>query len=181
MTSLHSSGLNHIDCQYIPSHSTALGLLEGLTTDLMDDPLTRTNPVQRCAKAAKELGYTLFAVSVGYCISGSSDPVDYQYVRSSACNNGIGGYTRGYFSMDIYEIAEHEVVHDFVLDVLHLNSQGATDIHVSALAVEELSGVNLLSPTPQSLPDGDHASSGVEVLFSCTTVCLLAVTSLLLS
>ncbi len=164
----------------------------------MDDPLTRTDPVQRCAKAAIALGYSMFAVSIGYCISGSSSAVHYRYVRSSICNNGVGGYQRGYFGMDVYQIGETEQVQDVVLQIdsraasepfssmLHPPIDGASNvppaIHSLAVAMQppESPDVNTPLSTTQRLSDDDYANSGNTLSLSCFTIAFLIVISLCL-
>ena len=106
------TGLQHVGCYYVPRFSNRLGLLEGLTEDLSDDPRTRTNPIRKCGAGAQEFNFNLFAVSTGYCISGSNRLRDYQYVRSRFCNNGVGGFIFGYFVMDVYEIVDTQVFQD---------------------------------------------------------------------
>ncbi len=204
---LSITGLQHIDCYYVPSYSTELGLLEGLTEDLTDDPLTRPDAVQRCAKAATELGYSIFAVSIGYCISGSSNVDDYKYVRSSICNNGIGGYSRGYFGMDVYEIMEAEQVHDFVLDLRHLSPPVAPsptptstpiphppldgapgtavpDAESSKITMETVEPSDVDVPPPTVLvevpSDGDFVSSGMRLTLSYVVVGILVLISFVL-
>ena len=59
----------------------------------------------------------IFAVSVGYCISGSNRLSDYQYVRSSFCDNGDGGYISGYFVMDVYRIQDQQRFLDSISQV----------------------------------------------------------------
>ncbi len=107
-------GLKHLGCYYVNRFSRALGLLEKLTEDLMDDPTTRTNPIRKCASAAQDYSYRLFALSTGYCISGSNNLRDYQYVRSEACRDGIGAYVSGYFIMDVYEIVNTRTFQDSI-------------------------------------------------------------------
>ena len=96
----------------MPRFSGSLGLLEGQTEEVSDEPSARQQPVRKCAQAAQKLGYSLFAVSVNYCISGSSTVTDYRYVRAGLCRDGVGGYYRGYFFMDVYRITSPEVFHD---------------------------------------------------------------------
>ncbi len=109
-----TAGLKHLGCYYVNRFSRALGLLEKLTKDLMDDPTTRTNPIRKCASAAQDYSYSLFALSAGYCISGSNNRLDYQYVRSEACRDGRGAFVSGYFIMDVYEIVNTRTFQDSI-------------------------------------------------------------------
>ena len=77
----------------MPAYSNSLYFLEGETSDLSDNPRNREQPIRKCGSAAQVFGYDFFAVTVGYCISGSSRVADYQYVPSQLCNEGIGKST----------------------------------------------------------------------------------------
>ena len=85
-------GLRHDGCYYVPAYSSVLYYLEGTTTDLSDNPFLREEPIRKCGTAAQEFRFDVFAVSVGYCISGSNDLSDYQIYTSSLCENGEGTY-----------------------------------------------------------------------------------------
>ncbi len=113
----YPSGLRHLGCYYVNRNSRALGLLERLTPDLQDNPTTRTQPLRKCALAAQQYSFDLFALSAGYCISGSNDIMDYQYVRSESCMDGKGAFVSGYFIMDVYEILDNQRFQDSVSSV----------------------------------------------------------------
>lgn len=83
-------GLEHVGCYYVPAYSTVLFFMEGLTSELTDDPLRREDPIRKCGSAAQMFGFDAFAVTVGYCISGSSDVEDYMTYPSTLCQQGIG-------------------------------------------------------------------------------------------
>ncbi len=68
--------------------------MEGLTSDLTDDPLYREDPIRKCGTAAQSYGYDVFAVTVGYCLSGSSDVDDYTIHPSTLCEQGLGNFYR---------------------------------------------------------------------------------------
>ena len=76
--------------------------------EVSDKPSDRQQPVKKCAQAAEKLGYSLFAVSVNHCISGSNAVADYQTTKAGFCSDGVGGYKRGYYAMDVYWIANSE-------------------------------------------------------------------------
>ena len=137
----------------MPRFSSTLGLLEGLTEDISDDPLTRTEPIRKCGQAAREFQYSVFAVSIGYCISGSNRVRDYQYVRAGICNNGIGGYSSGYFVMDVYAIVDVQTFQDSVEEILNPTP----------------------TPTPSPTPSADQLTGS-----STTVVATLSLTVLLL-
>lgn len=92
--------------------------MEGRTPELSDNPFTRQNPVSKCGVAADNEMYKIIGVTLGYCISGSNMLSDYQYVSSSLCQDGRGGYSRGYFIMDVYEITNEPVFRDSVNGIL---------------------------------------------------------------
>lgn len=84
------TGIEHVGCYFVPFGSQALRFLEGTTTDLSDNPLTREEPIRKCGSAAQRWQYEVFAVSVGYCISGSNDLGDYQFITTQLCQGGTG-------------------------------------------------------------------------------------------
>ena len=106
----------------MPRFSSALGLLEGTTHDLSDNPTTRRDPIRKCGSTAQRLGFNYFAVSAGYCISQSNDVNDYRYIPSSICDNGVGGYINGYFVMDVYEITNMQAFQDSAGIFIHPSS-----------------------------------------------------------
>lgn len=110
------SGIQYRGCWYLNTR-TRLGTLEGRNRDLSDNPFSRTNPVSKCGLAAQNGSFFLFGVSLGYCISGSNRLADYQYVQSSLCRDGRGGYSRGYFIMDVFEISNQRSFMDSVAGI----------------------------------------------------------------
>ena len=87
------AGIQHEGCYFVPAYSSSLYFLEGETQDLTDDPLTREEPVRKCGTAAQLLGYRYFAVTTGYCVSGSSNLTDYTLYlapQPDLCVSGIG-------------------------------------------------------------------------------------------
>ena len=74
----------------MPAYSNVLFFLEGTTAELTDNPLYREEPIRKCGTAAQLFGFNIFAVTVGYCISGSNDLENYQTVSSSLCQGGEG-------------------------------------------------------------------------------------------
>jgi len=130
----HSIGLQHIGCYYVPRFSRALGLLEGLTPDLSDNPFTRTDPIRKCGQAARNFSFTLFAVSAKYCISGSNRLSDYQYVETTFCRDGVGGYVSGYFVMDVYQIVNIQSFQDSAAQIDSGSSAACSSGFVTLLA-----------------------------------------------
>ena len=135
-------GLRHIDCYYVPKFSGSLGLIEGQVEDVSDVPSSRRQPVRKCGQAATKLGYSLFAVSVNYCISGSNTVTDYRYVRAGLCKDGVGGYSRGYFFMDVYRITDPEAFREVSSDpeAANLTSLPDSDVPHSmpSLTIEQV-------------------------------------------
>ena len=72
-----------------------------------------------CGTSALSLGYNAFALTLGYCISGSSDPINYQTVSGDICREGKGGYIYGYFFMDVYVVNDVQSFSDSVFDILN--------------------------------------------------------------
>ena len=134
------SGLQHVGCYFVPPRSQFIGLLEGSTEDLSDDPVTRTNPIRKCGSAAQQRRFTYFAISVGYCISGSNRLSDYQYVRSNLCQNGVGNYYRGYFLMDIYQIVNQGTFADSLVA-----EPFTTELPTNATDFNEISSAPVIS------------------------------------
>lgn len=108
------SGLRYRGCWYLNTRTGRLGSLEKRTTELSDDPFTRTFPVSKCGVASQDGNYNYFGVTLGYCISGSNLLSDYQYVSSQLCRDGRGGYNQGYFIMDVYQITNQQSFSDSV-------------------------------------------------------------------
>ena len=93
-------------CFYLSTNNVRLGSLDGSTPDLSDTPRSRMNAVVKCQQAATQFGFEIFAISLGYCISGSNRLSDYQLNPASddSCHNGLGGRVSGRFAMDLYQI-----------------------------------------------------------------------------
>ena len=85
------SGIQPLGCYLITRRSRSLSFLEGTTTDLSDSPLYREQPIRKCGEAAQSSRFSVFAVSLGYCISGSNRIQDYQHFPSALCQGGVGG------------------------------------------------------------------------------------------
>lgn len=67
--------------------------MEGLHSTLNDDYKKRTNPVTKCAEAAKIYGYKIFAVqNGGQCFADPNAGKTYTtYGPSNRCRFGLGG------------------------------------------------------------------------------------------
>ena len=63
------------------------------------------NAVKNCAAKSQDLGFTIFAVVLGYCISASNNMEDYNSRRSSLCVDGEGRYVNGKLYLDVYTSA----------------------------------------------------------------------------
>ena len=82
----------------------AIESIEGKTELLDGDYSNRTNPIEKCFKAAVSFGYTVFALQDGgRCASAATARETYQkYGLSTNCSDdGEGGVA----SNDVYEIA----------------------------------------------------------------------------
>ncbi|XP_028405966.1 neurogenic locus notch homolog protein 1-like isoform X2 [Dendronephthya gigantea] len=71
----------------------AISTMEGLHPSLNDDYEKRTDPITKCAKAAKAYGYKVFAVqNGGQCFSDADAGKTYTtYGPSNKCRFGVGG------------------------------------------------------------------------------------------
>eukprot|EP00731_Ephydatia_muelleri_P037858 Em0582g1a len=98
--------VTHKGCFYLSTNNVRLGSLESSTLDLSDNPRSRMNAVVKCQQAAQQFGFEIFAISLGYCISGSNRLSDYQLNPASddSCHNGLGGWVSGHYAMDLYQI-----------------------------------------------------------------------------
>ena len=67
-----------------------LFFLEGTTEDLSDNPRERQDPIRKCGNAAQLYNFEVFALAVGFCISGSNNVREYQYIETDVCEGGIG-------------------------------------------------------------------------------------------
>ena len=63
------------------------------------------NAVKNCAAKSQDLGFTVFAVVLGYCISASNNVEDYNTRRSSLCVSGEGRYVNEKLYLDVYTSA----------------------------------------------------------------------------
>ena len=87
--SLCCTGIEHVGCYWVPAYSD-LFFLEGTTEDLSDNPRERQDPIRKCGNAAQLYNFEVFALAVGFCISGSNNVREYQYIETDVCEGGIG-------------------------------------------------------------------------------------------
>ena len=100
---IYTLGLGHVGCYWVPAYSN-LFFLEGSTADLNDNPLQRKDPIRKCGVAAQLYNFNIFGVSVGYCISGSNNLLEYQRIETGVCEQGIGeqkGYASALIIFDL--------------------------------------------------------------------------------
>lgn len=164
-SSLHLlANIQSVGCYVLNRHDTSLIPIEGLTTNLTDNPLRRTNPILRCRKAASELGYGVFGVSLGYCILGSSDVLDFQQEPAHGCDNGTGGYVHDVMLMNVYVFSEE---HNYdPPDPTH-------DVRVRGVSADKPT-----EPVSQLAEGGLHSGAISPLSFGLTTV--VPLTALLL-
>ena len=142
-------------CYYLSQDNVKLDSLEGSTPDLSDNPRNRMNAIVKCQEAAQQFGFNIFAVSLGYCISGSNWLSDYQLNPASddRCHSGLGGRATGYITMNVYQITAARP-HLNPPQSLHLtNRTGPALSHDSVADTETMqtsSNANLLL-TPSTL------------------------------
>uniref|UniRef100_A0A1X7U7E3 Uncharacterized protein n=1 Tax=Amphimedon queenslandica TaxID=400682 RepID=A0A1X7U7E3_AMPQE len=108
---IERTNLNHLGC-YSVLVSGSLKLLEGLTPEVSDSAIIRTKPVEKCGLAAVKLGYTVFGLILGFCVSGSNETSDYTRFEGYFCQDGKGGLFQGTYFMDVYEIGSPEAYSD---------------------------------------------------------------------
>ena len=117
-----------------------LDALEGSTPDLSDNPRNRMGAIAKCQNAAQQFGFTMFAVCLGYCISGSSRLSDYQLkpAGDNNCHNGLGGRASGGITMDVYQIVGERQLSDAgrPRPLLPINATGLARFHDSADAID---------------------------------------------
>lgn len=86
--------------------------------ELSDNPFRRIDPINKCGIAALGFGYKIFSLTLGICISGSSNGFEYtrRQVPAFYCGNSndIGGFYFGYFYMTVYEIVDVQSFSDAV-------------------------------------------------------------------
>ncbi len=186
------AAIQHVGCYVLPRENTPLKLLEGLTTNLTDDPLRRTNPILRCGVAALEKGYSVFGVSLGFCISGSSNVFDYQHEPTDACSDGKGGYQLGVMHMDVYVRPEEytqDVGHDSLHPSSHATPSPTPPVHI--VRGRGASGFGLSTDDAMVLPptvsvegpsSGEFVSSAIsQSVFSFSLLFPLVLFSMVLS
>ena len=133
--------------------------MEGLTPDLSDNPRTRTNPIQKCGMAAQQYNYAMFAVSIGYCISGSNREFYYTSSGESVmCHHGVGGY--------------NNVTHEFMMDVYRITDATAFRDSLTQVAMTTSSS-RLTQPTDSSGNAGRVGNGGAHVVMNVGVTMLL--------
>lgn len=100
-----TEGLKHEGCYRVVA-GYGLYLLEHRFDYLKDNPFQRTQAVEKCARAASTLTYSVMAVAAGYCISGNNRLSDYKQFSGTECQDGRGAYGSGSFYMDVYTITD---------------------------------------------------------------------------
>ena len=80
-----SAGIEHMGCYWVPVYNSNLTFLEGATEDLTDNPRERLYPIQKCGTAAQLYKFNVFALAVGFCISGSNNVREYQFIETDIC------------------------------------------------------------------------------------------------
>lgn len=107
MLSFCTIGLVYIGC-FLSPEAQPLHSCEGLTNELQDDPMLRSEPVRKCGSAALNSGYTMFALALGECCSGSSIVGDYTVAGEAFnCTDGRGGLgENGVVLLDVYEMSD---------------------------------------------------------------------------
>ena len=102
-------GLVHIGCYIRPESlsPSSLRSLEGSSIDLQDRPEQRLEPVRKCGSSAVRTGQTVFALSSGECLSGSSQVEDYTTAGEALnCTGGKGGQSEsGQALVDVYALS----------------------------------------------------------------------------
>ena len=103
----------HIGCFIVPNdRNSPLQSLEKLAPDILfGNPAQRSEPVKKCGKVAQQNKFGVFGVALGYCISGSSNLMDYTAILAppNSCSDGKGGYQSSptnEFYMDVYKLAD---------------------------------------------------------------------------
>ena len=126
----------------VPSSSATLKLLEGTDSEVLDDPFTRTEPIRKCGSASLRADHTVFGVTLGYCISGSSEITDYQTYKLDVCQEGVGRYYSGYFFMDVYSIFNVNNFQDSVEEIVN-----GTEPTVATDELGDTSGATVYLPS----------------------------------
>ena len=93
---------HHIGCYADKLLSPAIPSLEGKDVLLDDEPKTREDAEQKCARVALKRGYAYFAIQDGgRCLSSLTAQETYsKYGLSSDCQDGKGGK----MASDVYEV-----------------------------------------------------------------------------
>lgn len=139
-------GMEHKGCYFVPSYSNTIRVIEGETEDLTDNPFQREDPIRKCGTSALSLGYNAFALTLGYCISGSSDPINYQTQSGiNICRDGKGGYIYGYFFMDVYVVNDVQSFSDSVFDILNPDPSPSPTPDPSGSLISSIPNILLLA------------------------------------
>ena len=84
-------------------------------------------------------------MTLGYCISGNSDPINYQTVSGNICEEGKGGYIYGYFFMDVYVVNDVQSFSDSVFDILNPEPSPSPTPDPSGSLISSIPNVLLLA------------------------------------
>ena len=161
-----SLGMIHKGCYSLPYYARTLKLLERSTPDLSDNPLLRTNAVEKCGDAAYKFNYEMFSLVIGFCISGSNSSSDFITSVGVSCKDGKGGfyydplYQTYYYYMDVYQIVEQQQFSDSISEILY----SSTIIRATPTA----------TPTSNVFPPGNSAG-----YYSISSIILFSITLLL--
>lgn len=55
--------------------------------------MERQYPISKCGVAAQQYNFKIFALAAGFCISGSNNIQEYQYIQTDVCEGGKGEVT----------------------------------------------------------------------------------------
>ena len=159
-----STGLKHLGCYFVPRYSRRLTLLEGKTDELKDNPIFRSKPIEKCGKGAIEFHMNVFALTLGYCVSGSNNTGDYQTSSGTYCSNGRGGYYSNYFYMDVYQIQNKQSFSDALQGIVRTATPVSTATPIPT-------GIPVTTNTPDSiLLSGASSSISSTLLLTLTTI-----------
>ena len=114
-TGVPVADIKHEGC-YLVQPGYGLFLLDNRANGLKDNPFQRSQPVDKCAKAASDFSYSMMGVAAGYCISGNNKLSSYTRTSANQCKDGKGAYSNRLFYMDVYSLSITQPADSTVMD-----------------------------------------------------------------
>ncbi len=122
--------------------------------------------MSKCGLASVQRGNNIFALTLGgYCMTGSNTLSDYQYYPSKLCRNGRGGFSQGWYILDVYQVTNQRSFSDSAVRVINGTATPSTS---------NLAGTPTSTPSSNNSTNAEavKANSSQKFTFSFVTIIL---------